>query len=398
MIAVLWDVDAGEPLFYEVYGHCFGLVSSVTNFNRVPHALSVFAALLFAAPVDHFFDDYLTMDLVVGRASAQMCLDALHNAVRFELEPTKRKRSAQEQVELGVHCDLRQAASKRAVYLSPTSERVAALLDDLRACERRGTMTPHEAEQFFGRVNFVLTTAAGAVGRGAAQPLLQRAHRSGDGNRFTPSMVRMLRFYEAVLPRLPPLELAVAQHSGDHVVVYTDACYTEGGYSGIGIVIVDGGDVYEASATVPRWLLDWLRPRGQQINHLEAIAMVCARLTFPRAFARRRVVHFVDNTVAMSKAVHGYANEPDMAAAANALHACDAALGCDAWYEWVPSGANISDLPSRDPSRWSPEERAIMARLRARMGERTPVAAVFPSAEELDSPLAMLERARALEM
>ena len=43
-----------------------------------------------------------------------------------------------------------------------------------------------------------------------------------------------------------------------------------------------------------------------------------------------------------------YANEPaDMAAVINALPCYDAALQCDAWFEWVPSAANVADLPSR---------------------------------------------------
>ena len=82
---------------------------------------------------------------------------------------------------------------------------------------------------------------------------------------------------------------------------------------------------------------------------------------------RRRVLHFIDNTVALSKSVHGYAKDPDMAAVVNSLHTCDAALGVDAWFEWVPSHANISDIPSRDPTTWDEEARAIMAALRARM-------------------------------
>ena len=55
-----------------------------------------------------------------------------------------------------------------------------------------------------------------------------------------------------------------------------------------------------------------------------------------------------------------------MAAVVNAVHACDAALGCDAWFEWVPSKANVSDLPSREASTWDSSDAAFMARLRAR--------------------------------
>ena len=110
----------------------------------------------------------------------------------------------------------------------------------------------------------------------------------------------------------------------------------------------------------------------------------------------RRVLHFIDNTVALSKAVHGYTREPDMAAASNALHVCDAALRVDAWFEWVPSDANISDLPSRDPSKWDAEACAVMARLMRGVAAGDARSLEIPTAAELDSPSAMLARARAL--
>jgi hypothetical protein len=396
MIAAVWRYDWDAPAFYEVWGHCFGLVSSVVNFNRVPHMLCAVAARLFAAPVDHFFDDYLTMDLAVARASAQLSLDCLHRAVRFGLEPAKRKLSASQQVELGVACDLRSAASERTVYLAPTPERVDAFLSDLAECKRVGRVTPREAESLFGRLGFVLTAARGSVGRAACQPLLQRAGERAGCDAWTEAMDHMLRFYAALLPSLPPLALQVGESELPPVVVYTDASFTKGGYSGLGIVVMDGERVGEAGAEAPTWLLEWLRPRGQQINHLEAFAMVCARLTFPDFMRGRRALCFVDNTVALSKAVHGYAQAPDMAAVSNALHVCDACLGVDAWFEWVPSNANVSDLPSRDPASWDAAARGVMERLRKRVAPGDARSMAMPTVAELDDPVAMLQRASRL--
>ena len=122
---------------------------------------------------------------------------------------------------------------------------------------------------------------------------------------------------------------------------------------------------------------------------------MAARVTFPDVLRGRRVLCFVDNTVALSKAVHGYANEPDMAAAVNALHACDAALAADAWFEWVPSKANVADLPSREESTWDTGDAALMAELRARPGYEWRELQL-PTAAELDDPIVMLRRAFAL--
>ena len=403
MIAAIWDLDTEQPIYYEVSGHCFGLVSSVLNFNRVPHLLCVAAALLFAAPVDHFVDDYLTMDLAVGRGSAQECLDDLHNAVRLRLEPKKRKHSAVAHVELGVSCDLRRVSTDRVVLLSPTPERIEDILTDLQACQDANEMSPATAERLFGRITFTLTATVGSIGRAATQPLLQRAHEPHRKKAapFTESMRRMLEFFRAVLPNLPPLAVTCGPEREDDlppVLVYTDASYNESGWSGLGIVVVDGEGRWETGCRVPEWLLQWLRPRGQQVNHLEAAAVVAARLTFPDVLYGRRVLHFIDNTVALSKSVHGYANEPDMAAVVNALHVCDAALGVEAWFEWVPSHANVSDLPSRDPSTWDDEARTIMASLRARMSARgiRHRELRLPTVAQLEDPSLMLAGARAL--
>jgi len=279
--------------------------------------------------------------LASAKGTAQQCLDTLHNAVRLRLEPKKRKHSASRQVELGVDCDLQHASSQRTVLFAPTPERVADILSELAQCELAGSMSPSLAETLFGRIGFVLTTAVGAVGRAATQPLLQMALEASGGRvlPFTPAMSHMHELFRVLLPAIPPLAVRCGpEHADDRppVIVYTDASYNENGWSGLGIIVIDGDDRYEAGCRVPQWLLDWLSPRGQQINHLEAAVLVAARLTFPDVLFGRQVLSFIDNTVALSKAVHGYANEPDMAAVINSLHACDAALGIDAWNEWVP--------------------------------------------------------------
>ena len=56
---------------------------------------------------------------------------------------------------------------------------------------------------------------------------------------------------------------------------------------------------------------------------------------------------FVDNTVALSNLVHGYARTTDMAAIVNAYHLLAAGLRASTYMDYVPSKANIADLPSR---------------------------------------------------
>ena len=46
--------------------------------------------------------------------------------------------------------------------------------------------------------------------------------------------------------------------------------------------------------------------------------------------------------------MHGYARRPDCGRLTNSYHLAVAHLECKVWLEWVPSKANVADLPSRD--------------------------------------------------
>ena len=77
------------------------------------------------------------------------------------------------------------------------------------------------------------------------------------------------------------------------------------------------------------------------------LAAIVPYYTYPDLFRGRKVHHWIDNTVALSALVHGYARRPDMAKMINAFHLQAAGLGVGAYFEYVPSKANIADLPSR---------------------------------------------------
>ena len=89
------------------------------------------------------------------------------------------------------------------------------------------------------------------------------------------------------------------------------------------------------------------RQRRTYIAQLEGLGALAPYYTFPERFAGRRVVHFIDNTVAQSALVHGYASNVDMADISNGFHLLAAGLRMAVYFDYVPSKANIADLPSR---------------------------------------------------
>ena len=105
--------------------------------------------------------------------------------------------------------------------------------------------------------------------------------------------------------------------------------------------------------------------------------MLTVFTTYPSRLASRRVSHFVDNTVSLSAMVHGYACDADLATMVNAYHLMGTALQARPYLDYVPSKANIADLPSR-------RSYLIPRMLGAHIA---PDAMVVPTHQQLTAPL-----------
>ena len=60
----------GRVQWYYMPGHPFGAVGAVVSFNRFSDAVAVITRSLFAAPTEHYFDDFIQPDLRVGDSMA----------------------------------------------------------------------------------------------------------------------------------------------------------------------------------------------------------------------------------------------------------------------------------------------------------------------------------------
>ena len=96
--------------------------------------------------------------------------------------------------------------------------------------------------------------------------------------------------------------------------------------------------------------------RQTYIGQLELLAGLCVYTSLGssarphgRSIAGRRVIHFVDNTSALAGMARGYAGPTDSRRLVHALHCLLAGYGIKAWFDYVPSKANVSDEPSRVP-------------------------------------------------
>jgi hypothetical protein len=107
------------------------------------------------------------------------------------------------------------------------------------------------------------------------------------------------------------------------------------------------------SLELPDWFYEHLAPdKKTYIMQAEIIAAIAVYYSLPDMLRGRSVVHFIDNTGALSAMIHGYARQPDCARLVNVFHAQALGLGCECFFEWVPSKANIADVPTRLELLW----------------------------------------------
>jgi hypothetical protein len=350
-----------RPVFYYLQGHNFGCTSSVINFNRTPELMVHMAALLLAVAVGHYFDDFMTVNLAAPSGapgmSGQDALAFLFTTFGRPLEPDKHKPAAGSNVGLGVRINVAAAATLGWVILSPTWDRCEHILTTLRRARAQDYFPPGMASVVRGKCGYLLTAAYGRVGRACLQPLVQREYYD-TARDFSAALVHMHDFLEALLPLLPPLTIPIAARTDPPVVVYTDASFAHDEHgapaSELGYLVFDPGlkggppEVLFSEWDVPPWMFALFSPDMQTyIMQCEVVAAIWVYFSMPRRFAGRRVIHFIDNTGALSAMIHGYASKLDCARMVNSFHLLCAALRMHVWFEWVPSKANGSDMPSR---------------------------------------------------
>eukprot|EP00900_Chrysochromulina_parva_P014490 jgi/Chrpa1/23041/Chrysochromulina_OHIO_Genome00025716-RA len=135
----------------------------------------------------------------------------------------------------------------------------------------------------------------------------------------------------------------------------------------LGAVVFDpiDGSVRFAHAE-PNWALllsSWATDRKTYIAELETLAAVSTYNTYGSLIQGRKVLHFIDNTVALSALVHGYSGKPELAKMVNIFYLQMIGLRTSVFFDYVPSKANIADLPSRgDIARLRLELRGLSVR------------------------------------
>ena len=364
-VVALYDTRVGDVRFFTMPGHNFGLASAVLSFNRHSQLISAIARRCFGVPTCSFFDDHDVCEPSHSRGTGKLVLRKLHEWLGVPLaEGLKDVPPRPVNTFLGVISDLSRFREGIAVLRSKPS-RVASLVVAVESYLSSGELPSEELKHFLGKCEYVQTSAtAGRVGRAALGMLRAGAKASSESSgrgsgesrgSLGELTVEALLFLLSVLPLLPPrvFSFRVQGPRKPPIVLYTDAMYETSSRRGaIGIALYDPTDTESpwrhASAQVPQRIYDAMRDREQYITQLETIAPVVAALSRPDQFRDREVICFIDNTGALFGLGKGDCRDVDCARMINVFHTLCAACNVSVWFEHVPSGANLADLPSRD--------------------------------------------------
>jgi len=205
-----------------------------------------------------------------------------------------------------------------------------------------------------GKLGYVLIDKAG---RAALQPLIDR---ESDDGRIDVDQSMSLTFIQRLLDsELPDKVIFSAQRKPLVTVVFSDASeeppqppslWPQGRIAFI--VYKPNGAIVYAETLVPAKvfkLVHDLRAREKHICTLETMALIAVYINpgLQEDLRGADVNHFADNTAANGAAIKGYSPAPDIARLVGAYHLRIARLGARIWIEYVPSAANIADMPSR---------------------------------------------------
>ena len=333
------------------------------NFSRVPRLACWTTALFFLVAVTHFVDDFLNVDVVHGKFTAQTCLDAVLRQMGYGSEPSKRKANGLSNIGLGVLTDFSRIRSEHTATVAPDEGKIESSLAALRKMKERGVCTASQAENTVGKGRWLTSQLKGRAGTAALQPFAQRIQDKQTA--WLPEMDHSLEFLELIFDDefKPILEIKAAElNEGDEpiLLVWSDAShhtsYTDAeGYHVMrgSIHIYDQGtaDHYVGHGRMPQEYTELFVVTEALIGRGEIAYLIGAMWSCPSLFVDRKVIHFVDNAPALSNVINGYSGRADMARFVNMHHAACIALNVDWYGEWIPSKANIADIMTR-PERY----------------------------------------------
>ena len=132
--------------------------------------------------------------------------------------------------------------------------------------------------------------------------------------------------------------------------MYSDAAWEpsdEEVFTGMGAVIFSSIKKQAAAGEAPKVFVNGLLNRKTQIIPLELVAAIAAMHTWEDLLKGQLVLIWIDNQSVCAAIASGASAAEDLHALVAGLHWFCAERHIGLWVEWLPSGTNPADQPSR---------------------------------------------------
>eukprot|EP00435_Cladocopium_sp_Y103_P019288 s2614_g4.t1 len=350
-VICLKNPTSGEPNFFVMVGHSFGLVSAVYNYNRRSAAINEFLVSIFGLVAFSFYDDKYGFEPAGTAASAREVAERVHFWLGAKFDQKKLQLSRAPTI-LGVTYNL----EKLQLEIKP--ERKEEIASEIDSVLKSGLLDPGSAGKLKGKLMFGASQLWGKVGRAFLRVISERQYlRFPIKNEFRldrPLQEALAQWKKLVIAG-PPRPIDLVSSKPSDVVIFTDG-FTPDPRSNerlpdrVGAVIFDRRrrTPCQFTAVIPesvkrRWLV-----RSTQIVPVEMLAAVLALETFSDQIEGTDLILLIDSEAVEGALIKGYSSREDLCEIISLFWNLAFQLKVRVFIDRVSTDANPADWPSRN--------------------------------------------------
>ena len=345
-VICLWHPELGKWVFAELLGLPFGLVSAVLHFNRLPTFIVAVARRWLGIPLTHFFDDFKGTVMEANADHSWQLFGGLVTLLGSLFDPEKDVPPGTVGPFLGAVEDYSGIQSSATIVIKAKPAFLERLKELLVTIVKTRIIPPGERKSIVGRLLHLSSMLQGRVGRGQTFAISNEHEFDMD------QVVDCARFHLALMQLDVHRRVNLRPWSMARITIYTDAscepqpppllpkvelCY----------LIMHGGQRIGAHAVLDQRTIAAMREKHTYIAHGEALAVLYALVNEADRLRGCSALWLIDNMGVLSALCKGSSTVPDIGCITHAICLVTAALGLQAWYEYVPSKSNLADGGTR---------------------------------------------------
>ena len=347
-VIVALDPTTMKLYFFVANVLTFGPAAGVINYNMLSRVVMLVARRELGLPLTGFFDDFITP---VPKSEAKRISEDFIRFFRDVLGQDFRMEKCEWGVDLKYLGLFLNVSFIDYILVSLGQERTQKLLKQIEEILRQMRLSPEEAAELAGRLQFAQAAFFGKVGRAYLHPMYRRIYNRQPSIKLNNRLKKALEWWKRVLKntefqrKIPLKELRP-------VIVYTDAIV---GHLGANLIDPENSIKEEISLPVSQADLDLcekiaeedVKKETEQIQLHETLAVDKAMDKWADRLKGRFVIWFVDNESLQGAWVKGHSSSNLYTGLIESLWEKTAKLSMNLWIERVCSKDNPADIPSR---------------------------------------------------